>query len=55
MSEKKKDDIEVLVTFLKETRKGKYAPIERSSLPYARIKYHRMDIENRDTYYYGIS
>lgn len=54
MSEKKKQDIEVLITFLKETKNGKYAPIEQSSLPYARIKYHRMDIENQDTYYYGM-
>ena len=31
-------ELAAIVTFLKETKKGKYAPIEKISLPYARIE-----------------
>ena len=45
-----------LLRFLKQTRQGKYADIEESSLDYARIKQEREHIESLvDTYYYSIS
>ena len=45
-----------LLRFLKQTRQGKYADIEESSLGYARIKQEREHIESpTDTYYYSIS
>lgn len=43
--------------FLRETKKGKYAPIEESSLPYARMG-DREDIVTfieEEDYYYSIS
>lgn len=43
--------------FLKEIKKGKYAPIEKSSIPYARME-EREDIITfieEEEYYYSIS
>ena len=40
------------INFLKVVKEGKYAPIEKSSLPYSRIKESTLTIE--DDYYYGI-
>lgn len=34
----KNDNAEVLLTFLERTKNGEYAPIEKSSLQYVRIK-----------------
>jgi len=48
---------ERLLKFLKLTKTGKYAPIEESSLPYARVKEEReedVDIYQED-YYYALS
>lgn len=46
----------ILIDFLKRTRKGEYAPIEESSLPYARIKEETESAEvYEEEYYYGIS
>lgn len=46
---------QVLLTFLKETKDGKYAPIETSSAPYIRLKERTdfVDIEENN-YYYSI-
>jgi len=47
---------EILIAFLKRTRNGEYAPIEDSSLPYARIKEETESAEvYEEEYYYGIS
>jgi hypothetical protein len=52
-----KNEEELQLLFLRETREGKYAPIEESSLPYARMG----DIEDivtfieEEDYYYSIS
>ena len=44
-----------LLVFLIQTREGKYAPIEESSLPYARIKEERENIKTyEEKYYFGI-
>ena len=50
----KKQEQEVLVTFLKQTRDGKYAKIEESSLPYARLEQHQDDACMEDVYYYSL-
>jgi len=42
----------VLISFLKATKEGKYAKVEESSLPYSRIKEKTVIVENE--YYYGI-
>ena len=45
-----------LLRFLKQTRQGKYADIDESSLGYARIKEEREHIDAlTETYYYSIS
>ncbi|PIY32997.1 MAG: hypothetical protein COZ07_03750 [Candidatus Infernicultor aquiphilus] len=44
----------VLLTFLKQTRKGKYARIDESSLPYLRLKEQREEDYSEDEYYYSI-
>lgn len=51
-----KEKEEVLLTFLKKTREGMYAPIEESSLPYSRIIEERDTIESfEEEFYYSIS
>lgn len=56
MKEKRKKLIKkeekTLLTFLKRTREGKYAKIEKSSLPYARIKVRRE--EPYEEFYYSV-
>ncbi|HAJ34048.1 MAG TPA: hypothetical protein DCK79_11995 [Candidatus Atribacteria bacterium] len=44
----------VLLTFLKQTRKGKYAKIDKGSLPYLRVKEQREEDYSEDEYYYSI-
>jgi len=44
-----------LLVFLIQTKEGKYAPIEENSLPYARVKEERENIETyEEKYYFGI-
>jgi hypothetical protein len=45
----------LLLTFLDRTKKGEYAPIEKTSLKYARLKTERIVVEDEKIYYYGIS
>lgn len=40
------------LTFLKAVKEGKYAEIEKSSLPYARMEARTIIVE--DEYYYGL-
>lgn len=50
------EEVEIWIAFLKRTRAGEYAPIEESSLPYARIKEETESAEvYEEEYYYGIS
>lgn len=55
-TEKKKREIreeeKVLISFLKATKEGKYAKVEKSSLPYSRINEETVIVE--DEYYYSI-
>lgn len=58
MEAKKKEirqkEEKALLTFLKQTRKGKYAKVEESSLPYSRLKEQREETYYEDEYYYSI-
>ncbi len=55
-TEKKEKEIreeeKVLISFLKATKEGKYAKVEKTSLPYSRIKEETVIVE--DEYYYSI-
>jgi len=57
--EKREDKIrneeKTLIAFLEKTRGGRYATIEKSSLPYARIREETETVEIFGDYYYGIS
>jgi hypothetical protein len=46
-------EIEVLLTFLKLTKEGRYATIEESSLPYSRIE-EQPEGFCEDQYIYGM-
>ena len=49
-------DLDVQLTFLKETKDGKYAEIEKSSLPYVRISEDAQFIDtNQEEYYYSMT
>lgn len=51
-----KNETEALITFLKHTKKGKYAPIEKESLHFTRIKEETEVIEAcYEEFYYSIS
>lgn len=43
-----------LLTFFKQTREGKYAKIDESSLPYSRLKEQREETYYEDEYYYSV-
>jgi len=44
----------VLLTFLKQTREGKYAKVDESSLSYSRLKEQREEPYYEDEYYYSV-
>ena len=44
----------VLLTFLKRTRDGKYAKIDKESLNYPRVDDQREESYQEDEYYYSI-
>lgn len=48
----KQREIKIIITFLKETKEGKYAKVEESTLKQPRIKEERIIIN--DEYYYGV-
>ena len=52
--ELRRKEEKVLLTFLKQTRKGKYARIDEGSLPYLRVKEQREEDYSEDEYYYSI-
>lgn len=53
-SEKRGKEEKTLITFLKRTKEGKYAKIEKSSLAYPRVKEQREPYYADEEYYYGI-
>lgn len=56
LDEKVKEKERLLITFLKQTREGKYAPIDESSLPYSRLKEETEFTESlEEEFYYGVS
>ena len=51
-----KDDEKILLSFLRRTKEGKYAPIEESTLTYSRIIEEREGTESfEEEFYYSIS
>jgi len=52
--ELKQKEEKALLIFLKQTREGKYAKIEESSLPYVRLKEQREEPYCEDEYYYSV-
>jgi len=51
---KREKEEKVLLTFLKQTREGKYAKIDERSLPYSRVKEKREEPFYDEAYYYGV-
>lgn len=47
--------IKVLLTFLKLTKEGKYATIEKSSIPYSRLQQETETNTIEEQYHYGLS
>ncbi len=43
-----------MITFLKRTKDGEYAKIDRSALAYPKVKEQREPNYNDEEYYYGI-
>ena len=43
-----------LLTFLKQTQKGKYAKVDESSIPYSRLKEQREESCYEHEYYYSV-
>lgn len=53
---KEKEKEQLLLSFLKRTREGKYALIDESSLPYSRVSEEREVVEQlEEEFYYGVS
>ena len=52
--ELRQNEEKVLLTFLKQTREGKYAKVDESSLPYSRLKEQREEPYYEDEYYYSV-
>lgn len=46
-----REEEEILISFLKATKEGKYAKVEETSLPYSRIEEETVIVE--DEYYYS--
>ncbi|HHT9124055.1 MAG TPA: hypothetical protein ACFYEF_14395 [Candidatus Wunengus sp. YC63] len=52
--ETRQNEKKVLLTFLKQTREGKYAKVDESSLSYSRLKEQREEPYYEDEYYYSV-
>jgi hypothetical protein len=51
-----KNGEKLLLSFLRRTREGKYAPIDQSSLPYSRIIEESETVESsEEEFYYSVS
>lgn len=57
LKDKQEEQGKLLLSFVLKTKEGKYAPIEESSLPYARLNEERetAEILEEEYYYYSIS
>jgi hypothetical protein len=49
------NDFEATITFLEKTKKGEYTPIDKSSFPYVRVQYERINLEDEGNYVYSTS
>lgn len=50
-----REEYNTFVEFLKRTKDGKYAPIEKTSVPYIRIKVETEVVESyEEEYYYSL-
>lgn len=49
-----KEEEKALITFLKRTKDGEYAKIDKSSLAYPRVKEQREPYNNEEEYYYSL-
>lgn len=57
ISEKSKErekEEKALITFLKRTKDGEYAKIDKSALAYPRVKEQREPYYYEEEYYYGL-
>ena len=54
-TKKQKQESEALLTFLKRTKKGEYAEIEKSSLRYSRASEDIETIIPEDEYFYNLN
>jgi hypothetical protein len=52
--ELRQNEEKALLTFLKQTREGKYAKVDESSLPYSRLKEQTEEPYYEDEYYYSV-
>ncbi|GAI50560.1 unnamed protein product [marine sediment metagenome] len=52
--ELKQKEEKALLTFLTQSREGKYAKVDESSLPYSRIKEQREEPHYEDEYDYSV-
>lgn len=56
LKDKQEEQGKLLLSFVLKTKEGHFAPIEESSLPYARLAEERETIEvSEEEYYYSIS
>jgi hypothetical protein len=56
LNEKDKEKEQLLLSFLRQTREGKYAPIDDSSLPYSRLEEETETVESlEEEFYYSVS
>ncbi len=51
---KREQEEKALITFLRLTKEGKYAKIEKSALAYPRVQEQREPIYNEEEYYYSL-
>ncbi len=49
-----REELDTLVLFLQQTKDGKYATVEESSLRYARMVEMRADECGDESYFYGL-
>jgi hypothetical protein len=49
-----REELDTLVLFLQQTKDGKYATVEESSLRYARLAEMRADECGDENYFYGL-
>lgn len=56
LDEKGKEKEQLFLSFLRQTKEGKYASIDESSLPYSRLKEETETVEFlEEDFYYSIS